>query len=798
MTLFLFLGFNSSINAQVILEKEVKISDIALHFDGVKVGDGATNTGVNAPFDYFYGRNISAHGDCIKTYGKYVFMTWYRGGKADRHVMLTRYNTETGTMATIEFPHTHTGFNNQWWIGESHNTIGIGISPIDGTIHLLYDMHAYHRTRPSDGSLAKDYFRYSYSKKNIVSVSDAEFTLSQFEQNNEGGYKHLSLNGGEDYSNFQGLTYPQFFVNDSGDLFMYMREGGNNNGAYKFSKYTASTSTWSSFTHFNVLNAKNKGGDVNWGLYGNMKYINGKIRVGFQRRANKDDKYQYQNGVYYAYSDNQSGADSWKNHKGTEFNLPLIDADFAKVMEPGDYVQTTQKDKVYIVQGFDWTVTDKGDVHIISQVKDNEFNVTKYLHTYKPAGANDSDEFTTSEDFAGGSSIYTFGDDVYIIGLTGGRVYVEKAKGGTNNFTRVYQATSGKVFDHGRVHIADGKLYYYLMERKTGNAQPIYLQIIDLGILPKPFNVSLAAPYDNQVFNTTETIQLRANSSTNSGTISKVEFWVDGQLYSEDTTSPYTGEWSTQTPGTHTVKAIAYNDKNESLSSTEVTITVNVKDFNDLSGDIYRIKNVATGRYLDSEESAVITSEVATGEDKEWKFVKSGDFYNIDSSVKGILRFAGGSAGTIINTGFAPPRADVDKIWTVIYEGNGVYTFETKNSGRYLYNEEDNTVSHSLNKDDRSKWIVESTTAILSVNDNQLILPSINVYPNPVKDQFTISLKGITNAKIFISDMLGKIVYKTVTNKENVLVTEKLNSGIYIIRVISDHNKVYNHKIIVK
>ncbi|WP_139956531.1 BNR-4 repeat-containing protein [Flavicella sediminum] len=479
----IFLGsFLSTYAQEVAFEKEVKITDFGLHFDGAKVADAGGSKDVNSPFDYFYGRNISAHGDCIKTYGDYVFMTWYRGGKDDRHVMLTRYNTLTGSMATIEFPHRHTGFNNQWWIGESHNTIGIGISPLDGTIHLLYDMHAYHKTRPTDGSLANDYFRYSHSVKNLTIVPDSEFTLDKFVKNSSGGYKHLSLNGGVEYSNFQGLTYPQFFLNDAGDLFMYMREGGNNNGAYKFSKYNASSSSWSNFTHFNVLNAKNHASvSYNWGLYGNMKYIDGKIRIGFQRRENHLDKYQYQNGVYYAYSDNQNGTDSWKSHSGTSFSLPLYDADFIKVMEPGDYVQTTQTDKVYIVADFDWTVTAKGDVHIISKVKDNENNVTKSLHTYKPAGAT---EFITSEDFAGGTSIYTSGENVYIIGLTSSRrVFVDKAVGGTNKFTRVYEATSGRVFDHGRVHINKGKLYYYLMEKKTGNSQPIYLQIIDLGIV---------------------------------------------------------------------------------------------------------------------------------------------------------------------------------------------------------------------------------------------------------------------------------------------------------------------------
>ncbi len=479
--------------SQVIFEKEVKITDIGLHFNGSKVTSGAkfnADDGNTGSYDYYFGKNISAHGDCIKTYGDYVFMTWYRGGESDRHVMLTRYNTITGTSVDIEFPHRHTGYQNKYWIGESHNTIAIEVSPIDGTIHMLYDMHAYSRTRPSDGSLSNDYFRYTYSIKNAASLSDNEFTLDKFVKNSNGGYKHLSLNGGrsgfpdEEYSKYSSLTYPQFFLNDAGDVFMYMREGGNNNGAYKFSKYDANTSTWSNFTHFNVLNAKNQAGiDYNWGLYGNMKYVNGKMRVGFQRRSsNNDDKYLYQNGVYYAYSDDQTGATGWKNHKGEDFTLPLYDADFVKVMEPGDYVQTTQEDKVYIVGGFDWTVTSNEDVHIISEVKDNENNITKSLHTYKPAGATD---FITSEDFSGGSSIYTSGENVYIIGLnSSNRIYVEKAEGGTNSFSRVYEATSGRTFDHGRVHIANGKLYYYLMEKKSGNAQPLYLQIIDLDIVP--------------------------------------------------------------------------------------------------------------------------------------------------------------------------------------------------------------------------------------------------------------------------------------------------------------------------
>ncbi|MFK8059228.1 MAG: BNR-4 repeat-containing protein, partial [Polaribacter sp.] len=621
LTILLISSYSFS---QVTFEKEVKISDIGLHFDGSKVASSAANTGENAPYDYFFGQNISAHGDCIKTYDKYVFMTWYKGGKSERNVMLTRYNTETGTSVDIEFPHRHTGYQNKWWIGESHNTIAVAISPKDGTIHLLYDMHAYSRTRPSDGSLSSDYFRYSYSVKNAASLSDSDFTLDKFVKNTNDGYKHLSLNSGktgyssEEYSKYSALTYPQFFTNDDGDVFMYMREGGNNNGAYKFSKYDATTSVWSDFTHFNVLNANSQQGiTYNWGLYGNMKYVNGKIRIGFQRRlANNNDKYQYQNGVYYAYSDDQSGASGWKNHSAESFSLPLYDADLIKVMEPGDYVQTTQANQVYIVQDFDWTVTEKGDVHIISKVRDNQNGVTKSLHTYKPAGATD---FITSENFAGGTSIYTAGDDVFIIGLKNNRIFVQKTAGGTNNFTTVYQATSGRSFDHGRVHINNGKLYYYLIENKSGNAQPLYLQIIDLGIVKEPFRVSITAPTNQQNIIIGETVDITADAINENGSISKVEFKIDDTIFESDTSAPYSVSWSPTIEGAHTLQAIAYNESNETVSSSIVNVTVRVNDPEDLSGDIYRLKNVATGKYMYSEDDRVFASYDGAGESRHWK-----------------------------------------------------------------------------------------------------------------------------------------------------------------------------------
>ncbi|WP_298551312.1 BNR-4 repeat-containing protein [uncultured Algibacter sp.] len=801
--LSVLLMFSCVLSSQVVLENEVKITDLGLHFNGSKVGNSSADNGTTTTYDYVFGRNISAHGDCIKTYGNYVFMTWYRGGKTDRHVMLTRYNTVTETMATIEFPHRHTGFQNRWWLGESHNAIAIGVSPLNGTIHLLYDMHAYSASRPSDGSLANDYFRYSYSLANVASLPDDEFTLDKFVPNNNGGYKHLRLTGSVSQNEFIALTYPNFFLNDAGDLFMWMREGGNNNGMYKFSKYDANTSTWSNFIDFNALNARNQPGiTYNWGLYGDIKYVNGKMRIGFQRRSqNNSDKYQYQNGVYYAYSDDQSGATNWKNHQGQGFNTPLFDADFIKVMEPGDYVQGTNTNALSIVAGFDWTVTENEDVHIISRVRDNQFGVTKNLHTYKPAGAT---EFITSEDFSGASSIYTSGNDVFIIGLSGGRVFVEKAVGGTNDFTRVYQASSGRTFDHGRVYVSNGKLYYYLMENASGSAQPLYLQIIDLGIIQEPFRVSLTSPSNSESFDIGETIQISADAVDENGSISKVEFWVNGTYFSEDNSEPYSVDWTPTEVGGYTIQAIAYNASAETVNSSIITVNTKVFDPNDLTGDIYRIKNFVTGKYLHSVGSDVVESDtgtnVASG-DKEWEFVKAGNFYNIESkrADRGILRAAGNPPNDIINTGFGAPREDGDKQFNVVYNAaDNSYQFRTPNNVNYIYHNANGIIEHVANSDDRSKWIVESTTLSTPKLEPNPFLARI--FPNPATNSFTVLLNDANKANIIINDMLGKVIYQNAIHSNRIEIENngRFKSGLYIIKVVDHNQRIFHSKLIIR
>ncbi|WP_111979628.1 BNR-4 repeat-containing protein [Algibacillus agarilyticus] len=471
MTVLSTALFHSALFAKVSFESQTLITDRAMFFDGNKVGVKHTANNPDG-YDYVFGNALSPHGDCIKVFQHFVFMTWYRGGVEDRHVMLSRFNTKTGVLKTITFPHRHTGFKGKWWLGETHNTIAVGISPKNGSIHLLYDMHRNGNVPAFDD----DYLRYSFSKAGAATVSDEQFTLQQFVNSKAGHFKHLKFPGIDDVNTTRLLTYPAFFADKRGDLFMKMRFGYSANGKMLFARYDGNQ--WHGYDEFNSTNASEKGSEHNWGLYGDFKYVGGKFRIAFQRRSkNKTDKYKYQNGIYYAYSNDRTGKTEWKTPNGKDLNLPVIEADLIKIAEPGDWVKTSKKDQVFISHGFDFTVTDAGDEHFVSQIRDQEFNVIKNLHTYRKVG----DKKFTTEAYNGGNQLYTSGNNVYVIGLKNGRVNIVLTKGGTSDFKQVYQHQAGPKFDKGVVNVADGKVYYYLKQAEgTGDKRKLYLQVFDL------------------------------------------------------------------------------------------------------------------------------------------------------------------------------------------------------------------------------------------------------------------------------------------------------------------------------
>ena len=80
------------------------------------------------------------------------------------------------------------------------------------------------------------------------------------------------------------------------------------------------------------------------------------------------------------------------------------------------------------------------------------------------------------------------------------------------------------------------------------------------------------------------------------------------------------------------------------------------------------------------------------------------------------------------------------------------------------------------------------------------ITQTLNVYPNPVKDNLTIDLNlDLTNAKLSIINEVGQEVYSTTDlNKSINLNTLNYANGVYHIIISSDEESLYHSFVIEK
>ncbi|MFV8438106.1 chitinase C-terminal domain-containing protein [Vibrio owensii] len=86
--------------------------------------------------------------------------------------------------------------------------------------------------------------------------------------------------------------------------------------------------------------------------------------------------------------------------------------------------------------------------------------------------------------------------------------------------------------------------------------------------------VTLTSPSASASITAGDVVNLAADATDTDGSISKVEFFVDGALVGTSTAAPFTASW-TATEGAHEFSTKAYDDKNAVSVASAVTLTVN-------------------------------------------------------------------------------------------------------------------------------------------------------------------------------------------------------------------------------
>lgn len=131
-----------------------------------------------------------------------------------------------------------------------------------------------------------------------------------------------------------------------------------------------------------------------------------------------------------------------------------------------------------------------------------------------------------------------------------------------------FSITTPDSLKDGKAH----KLYVYGINSSTSGQNALLsgnpLSITCANAAP---TVKITSPVTGSSLTTGDTVSIAATAADSDGTVSGVEFFVDGTSIGSDTTSPYAKSWKVAS-GSHTIKAVATDDKGATGQST-VTVT---------------------------------------------------------------------------------------------------------------------------------------------------------------------------------------------------------------------------------
>ena len=114
----------------------------------------------------------------------------------------------------------------------------------------------------------------------------------------------------------------------------------------------------------------------------------------------------------------------------------------------------------------------------------------------------------------------------------------------------------------------------YMLFVVDGAGVPSVAKIVTLTGNSAP-SVSLTSPASGATFTAPATVALAANASDTDGTVDKVEFFNGATKLGEDTTAPYTYDWTGVDVGSYTITARATDSLGAQTTSAPRTVTVN-------------------------------------------------------------------------------------------------------------------------------------------------------------------------------------------------------------------------------
>lgn len=348
-------------------------------------------------------------------------------------------------------------------------------------------------------------------------------------------------------------------------------------------------------------------------------------------------------------------------------------------------------------------------------------------------------------------------------------------------------------------------------------------------------SVSISSPTTGASFTDGETVTISVTASDSDGSVSTVEFFVDGVSIGSDSSSPYSVSW-TIGEGTFSLTAVATDDETAQTTSTSVSVTgeaplgvsetlISYDDFEsgwgsfvDGGKDAYRSTNadrayagVGSLGIQNNTNSSVITygsSVDITGYDQvrvDFFFLpvsmeNGEDFWLQIYDGSSYVTVASWARGTdFSNNNFYSSSVTIDP-GVVNFASNMRVRFrcDASGNGDDVYIDEVTVTGISTSGARTTGASVTITKLHAASIEEEIDNPrEFEVFPNPFSDQIMVSLESEqeTSAIITLYDLNGKVQLERLngiskgTNLIEVNTTE-LKSGLYLLEINSGDVKI--------
>ena len=331
----------------------------------------------------------------------------------------------------------------------------------------------------------------------------------------------------------------------------------------------------------------------------------------------------------------------------------------------------------------------------------------------------------------------------------------------------------------------------------------------------EPPTVTITSPSNGAIINKEEAITISATASDSDGNITIVEFFDNDIKLGEDTSAPYTFNWTSATKGDHVLTVRATDNQGEITVSSNINITIVTSDIeyceaNGESGteaivqvvfeDINKVSARAVSGYEDHTHVATtvnrggnydltVTIEGYRGGDKDeihawfdWNqngsFMDAGEYVKLNKQ-SGLI---GHSTVTVPqNTTLGSTKM---RLRVAYYDDSNVPC------GSVKYGEVED---YTLNISQAKTSVAKPNNDILSVSPNPYSQGELTIgFKTQEKGMATISLFNINGVKV-----LERNHIKEAGRLTDINIIKELGAGIYFLKVIY-RNKVLTSKLVVK